>query len=103
VGDVLLRPARRSDARAVSGLLADALAVGDAGWAAVVPDRAERHAALQALLRVVVADTGAHARVTEVEGEVLGAALWQPPGRYPMTPWRTSCSRASTGRGRWRS
>lgn len=85
--EVLVRPARRTDRRAVVGLLTDAL-VDDPAWGHVVPDREQRQRALHVVLGVAAADSGHHSRVAAVDGQVLGAALWQPPGRYPMTALR---------------
>ena len=85
--DVEVRPLRRGEPREAADVLVDALA-DDSSWALVVPDAPRRRAALRGLVGVALADAGPHARVAVRAGEVVGAAVWQPPGRYPMSPWR---------------
>lgn len=86
-GDLEVRTPTRRDRRAAVAVLAQAL-LDDPGWTSVVPDRGRRGVVLHGLLAAVVADSGSHARVAVRRGAVLGAAVWQPPGRFPMTWWR---------------
>ncbi len=85
--DLRVRAPTRHERPAAVTVLVQALAE-DPGWAAVVPDRRRRAVVLHGLLATVVTDAAAHARVAVAAGEVLGAAVWQPPGRYPMSTGR---------------
>jgi ribosomal protein S18 acetylase RimI-like enzyme len=82
-----VRACRREDRRAATAVLVEALR-DDPGWVHIVPEPGQRRRALRALVDVAVADAGVHARVAVQDGEVVGAAVWQPPGRYPMSTWR---------------
>lgn len=42
----------------------------------------------RALLTVAVTDSGGGTRVATLDGRVVGVAVWQEPGRYPMTARR---------------
>jgi hypothetical protein len=84
VAQSLVRPLERGELRAAIGVLVDALA-DDPAWTHVLPERARRTRALRCLVGVALADSGRHARVAVEDGIVLGAAVWQPPGGYPMT------------------
>jgi GNAT superfamily N-acetyltransferase len=87
VPDVVVRPPARGERGRAAGVLVDALA-GDPSWSHVLPDPEDRRAALRILVAVALADAGRHARVAVSGARILGAAVWQPPGRYPMSPWR---------------
>lgn len=80
-----LRAARPAERRDVAALLAAALA-DDPGWAHVVPDPDERRVALGAVLGVAVRASGPLTAVALRDGRLLGAAVWQAPGRYPFGP-----------------
>lgn len=82
-----VRPARRGDRPAAADVLRDAL-TDDPGWRHVIADRERRRAVLRAVVAAAVADAGDHARVAERDGRIVGVAVWQPPGRYPMTVGR---------------
>ncbi len=84
MAEPLVRPLLRGELRAATVVLVDALA-DDPAWTQVLPDRSTRRRALRSLLAVALADAGPHARVAVAGERVLGAAVWQPPGRYPMT------------------
>ncbi|MCV2490113.1 GNAT family N-acetyltransferase [Geodermatophilus sp. YIM 151500] len=85
--DVAVRPPALTELRDAREVLVEALAA-DPSWSHVLPDGRGRRAALRTLVGVAIADSGRHARVALAGGRVLGAAVWQPPGRYPMTAWR---------------
>jgi len=61
-------------------VLVDAL-IDDPAWAHALPDAGQRRIALASLVGVALADSGPHPRVAVVDGQVLGAAAWQPAGR----------------------
>jgi ribosomal protein S18 acetylase RimI-like enzyme len=82
VTELVVRPPRRDDVRAARGVLVDALA-DDPAWTAALPDARKRRAALRALVGFALADAGGAARVAVSDGRVVGAAVWQAPGRYP--------------------
>jgi ribosomal protein S18 acetylase RimI-like enzyme len=82
-----VRPLRRRERAAALDVLVAALADGP-DWVRVLPDERLRRFALRRLLAVAVADAGPHARVAERDGRVVGVAVWQPPGRYPMSARR---------------
>ncbi len=84
---VVVRPPAGGDLRATLDVLVDALA-DDPGWAAVLPDARHRRTALRCVVAVALADSGRHVRAAFLDGRVVGAAVWQPPGRYPMSGWR---------------
>ncbi|NHC45503.1 GNAT family N-acetyltransferase [Motilibacter aurantiacus] len=87
-------PAGRRHVDAAVAVLAAALR-DDPGWAAAVPDPPERAAVLAAVLRAAVADAVRHGRVLVARGpggDVLGAAVWLPPGAYPMTGGRSAAA-----------
>jgi predicted N-acetyltransferase YhbS len=84
---VQVRPASRRDRPVAVRVLRNAL-VDDPAWTAVLPDRRRRAAALRTILTVALVDAGGHAQVAVRDGAVVGAAIWQPPGRYPMTAAR---------------
>jgi ribosomal protein S18 acetylase RimI-like enzyme len=84
VAEPLVRPLLPGELRAARAVLVDALA-DDPAWSQVLPDGGARRRALRSLLGVALADSGPHARVAVAGGRVVGAAVWQPPGRYPMT------------------
>lgn len=79
-----LRARRRREAASV---LTEAL-LADPAWTLVVPDEAERRPALRAVVSAALADSGPHVRAVEHDAAVVGVAVWQPPGRYPMGTWR---------------
>jgi GNAT superfamily N-acetyltransferase len=85
--DITIRPLARGEFRPARDVLADALA-DDPSWIHVLPRGGPRRVALRSLVGVALADSGRHARVAVADGRVLGAAVWQPPGRYPMDGWR---------------
>jgi ribosomal protein S18 acetylase RimI-like enzyme len=82
VHDVVVRPPRQDEFRTIRAVLVDALA-DDPSWAAVLPDGGERRTALRALVGFALADAAEATRVAVSDGAVVGAAVWQPPGRYP--------------------
>ncbi len=77
-------PLRRSLAGAALEVLLDALVDGS-DWRHLLPDDDERRFVLRRVIGVAVTDSGRHARVAERGGEVVGVAVWQPPGRWPMS------------------
>lgn len=85
--DVVVRPVGRGERSSARDVLVDALDQ-DPGWTHVLPRAQDRRAALRSLVAIALADSGRHARVAVVAGRVVGAAVWQPPGRYPMSGWR---------------
>lgn len=84
---VSVRPAKRGDRSAAADVLRDAL-TDDPGWGHVIADRERRRTVLRAVVAVAVADAGEHVRVAERDGRIVGVAVWQPPGRYPMSTGR---------------
>jgi len=80
----MVRPLRRRERGRAVQVLVDALLDGP-DWVRALPDPAERRSVLRHLLAVAVADAGGHARAAEADGRVVGVAVWQPPGRYPMS------------------
>jgi GNAT superfamily N-acetyltransferase len=65
-------------------VLADAL-LDDPAWVHVVPDARQRRTALTALTGVAVRSAGEQVRVASSTDEgLLGVAVWQAPGRYPL-------------------
>jgi ribosomal protein S18 acetylase RimI-like enzyme len=87
MAEPLVRMPVRGEVRDAADVLVDALA-DDPAWSHVLPDPATRRRALGSLVAVALADAGGHARVAVEGRRVVGAAVWQPPGRYPMTPAR---------------
>ena len=85
----LIAPLRRGHVRAVGEVFAASHAEYPS-FRHLVPEPAARAAVLRALLADVARDAlpfGA-ASVALVDSEVLGAALWLPPGRFPWSPAR---------------
>ncbi|MGF1662431.1 MAG: GNAT family N-acetyltransferase [Kineosporiaceae bacterium] len=82
-----VRPARRDDRRHAVRILAGALHA-DPGWVHVATDPVRRAHVLNAVLTAAVADAGPHADVAERGGRLAGVAVWQPPGRWPMSAAR---------------
>jgi len=87
MSDVVVRPPAHGDFRPARDALVEALA-DDPAWTLALPDAGHRHTALHALLGFALADAGRHARVAVAGSDVLGAAVWQPPGRYPVSVLR---------------
>jgi ribosomal protein S18 acetylase RimI-like enzyme len=85
--ELVVRPLRRAELRAATRVLVDALAE-DPAWTHVLPDRRHRRRTLRSLVGVALADSGRHARVAVAGRRVVGAAVWQRPGGYPMTATR---------------
>lgn len=84
---MVVRPMRRSEQRPARDVLAAALAE-DPAWVHVLPDPRERSLALRCLVGVALADSGSHTRVAMAGGRIVGTAVWQPPGHYPLSAWR---------------
>ena len=80
------QPLRKEDARAATDVLCAALA-DDPGWAHVVPDPRVRASALQVVIGVAVRDARPFGSVqaAHVDSRLAGAAIWLPPGAFPMT------------------
>ena len=85
--DVVVRPLADGEFGAVRDVLVEALA-DDPGWTVVLPDSEDRRTALRSLVGVALAASGSQARVALTGGRVVGGAVWQLPGRYPMSAWR---------------
>jgi ribosomal protein S18 acetylase RimI-like enzyme len=85
-----VRLATAADAAAIGGVFARAFAEDPVtSW--VTPD-AERRALVLRRLNTAIARYEGIPRgatyVAVVDGTIVGAAIWQPPGRHPVT-WRT--------------
>ncbi|WP_369134839.1 GNAT family N-acetyltransferase [Modestobacter sp. I12A-02662] len=87
MSDLVVRPAVRGDLRPARDAAVAALR-DDPAWTHVLPDAGERRTALRALVGFSLADAGCSARVAVAGTVVLGAAVWQPPGRYPVSTVR---------------
>lgn len=87
VAGLVIRPLANGEFGALRDVLVDALA-DDPGWTVVLPDSEHRRTALRSLVGVALADSGDQARVALTERRVVGGAVWQLPGRYPMSMWR---------------
>jgi ribosomal protein S18 acetylase RimI-like enzyme len=83
IGDVGSARDIRTAAEALTAAL-----VQDPGWRHVVPDPDVRRRVLSAVLRAGVADAASCGRVVvarTTEGNIVGAAVWLPPGAVPMS------------------
>jgi GNAT superfamily N-acetyltransferase len=85
--DVVVRAPVPDDLRPARDAVAEALG-DDPAWTHVLPDAVERRTALRALVGFSLADARCSARVAVAGTVVLGAAVWQPPGRYPVSTVR---------------
>jgi GNAT superfamily N-acetyltransferase len=74
---------------AAAGAVLAASLVDDPAWAHLVPDRQARLVALRSTLTAAVRDatTFGTAYGAVEDGRVVGAAVWLPPGAFPMD-WR---------------
>ncbi|MBV9514720.1 MAG: GNAT family N-acetyltransferase [Mycobacteriaceae bacterium] len=82
-----LRPARRSDVRAVAGLLGRAF-YDDPVTMWIVPDNDRRAAALPRMFATMTRHhflAGGGAEVATHDEVIGGATLWDPPGRWKTT------------------
>lgn len=87
VQGLVVRPIATGERASVVGLLTAALA-DDPAWQHVLPVASQRRVALATMAGVAVRDSGAGVRVAFRGQDMVGAAVWQPPGRYPMTRLR---------------
>lgn len=62
----------------------------DPAWSAALPDPRRRISVVRTALSVLAADAGRRRtlRIALVDGDVVGAAVWWPPGYHP-SPFRT--------------
>jgi GNAT superfamily N-acetyltransferase len=84
-----IAPLRREQLAATAGVLAASLAE-DPAWSHILPDPAGRAVALRASLGASIRDALPFGAVYGAigEGRVVGAAVWLPPGRFPLSPGR---------------
>lgn len=79
----MIREAERVELAVAGAVITEAL-MTDPGWNTVVPETGKRRAALGALMQVAMSYHAGEVRVAVVGGQVAGAAVWVPPGGYPM-------------------
>ncbi len=90
-GDVRIAPFDPGRIGEVARVLAAAL-IDEPGFASVYPEPAARRTVMEALMRLPVMDSAPFKTVwvaTSVgSNEIVGAAVWLPPGAFPFSPWR---------------
>ena len=82
----VLDPDRIGD---VSRLLAASL-IDEPGFVAIYPDRATRRLVMESLMRLPIQDSAPFGTVWVATAghEIVGAAVWLPPGAFPPGAWR---------------